>query len=65
MALNLEPASGEFPNNMESVSASFTGTCIFLGLNDLHFHYLRNSGSARFRSGMGPTKWFKLGGIPE
>ncbi|MFJ3375498.1 site-specific integrase [Pseudomonas sp. NPDC086112] len=36
-----------FPYNAKSVSASFTRACLFLGINDLHFHDLRHDGVSR------------------
>lgn len=36
-----------WPHNAESVSASFTRACLFLGIEDLHFHDLRHDGISR------------------
>lgn len=36
-----------FPYNVTSVSASFTKACLFLGIDDLHFHDLRHDGVSR------------------
>ena len=36
-----------WPYNAESVSASFTRACAFLGIEDLHFHDLRHEGISR------------------
>lgn len=36
-----------FPYNSRSVSASFTRACIFLEIEDLHFHDLRHDGVSR------------------
>lgn len=36
-----------FPYNAESISASFTRACAFLGIEDLHFHDLRHEGVSR------------------
>ena len=36
-----------WPYNAESVSASFTRACLFLGIDDLHFHDLRHDGISR------------------
>jgi integrase len=36
-----------FPFNSDSVSASFTRACKFLGIEDLHFHDLRHDGISR------------------
>jgi integrase len=36
-----------WPYNAESVSASFTRACAFLGIEDLHFHDLRHDGISR------------------
>lgn len=36
-----------FPYNAESISASWTRACKFLGINDLHFHDLRHEGVSR------------------
>lgn len=36
-----------WPYNAESVSASFTRACKFLGIDDLHFHDLRHEGISR------------------
>ena len=36
-----------FPYNAESISASWTGACKFLGIEDLHFHDLRHEGVSR------------------
>lgn len=35
-----------FPYNAESISASWTRACKFLGIEDLHFHDLRHEASA-------------------
>ena len=36
-----------FPYNAESISASWTRACKFLGIEDLHFHDLRHEGVSR------------------
>lgn len=36
-----------FPYNARSISASFTRACLFLGIDDLHFHDLRHEGVSR------------------
>ena len=36
-----------FPYNAESISASWTRACKFLGIEDLHFHDLRHDGVSR------------------
>lgn len=36
-----------FPFNSDSISASFTRACQFLGIQDLHFHDLRHEGISR------------------
>lgn len=36
-----------FPYNAESISASWTRACKFLGIDDLHFHDLRHEGVSR------------------
>jgi integrase len=36
-----------FPFNSDSISASFTRACQFLGIDDLHFHDLRHEGITR------------------
>lgn len=36
-----------FPFNGDAISAAFTRTCAFLGLEDLHFHDLRHEGVTR------------------
>ena len=36
-----------FPYNSDSISASWTRTCRFLGINNLHFHDLRHEGVSR------------------
>ena len=36
-----------FPYNSRSVSASFTRACLFLEVEDLHFHDLRHEGVSR------------------
>ncbi|NCE85265.1 tyrosine-type recombinase/integrase [Pseudomonas sp. Q1] len=36
-----------FPYNSRSISASFTRACLFLGIDDLHFHDLRHDGVSR------------------
>lgn len=36
-----------WPYNAESVSTSFTRACLFLGIEDLHFHDLRHEGISR------------------
>jgi len=36
-----------WPYNAESISASFTRVCHFLGIEDLHFHDLRHDGVSR------------------
>lgn len=47
--INLEPDTGGpiWPYNSQSVSASFTRACSFLGIEDLHFHDLRHEGISR------------------
>jgi integrase len=36
-----------FPHNSDSVSLAFTDACALLGIEDLHFHYLRHDGISR------------------
>jgi integrase len=36
-----------WPHNSDSISASFTRACSFLGIEDLHFHDLRHDGISR------------------
>lgn len=36
-----------WPHNAESISTSFSRACIFLGIEDLHFHDLRHEGISR------------------
>jgi integrase len=36
-----------WPHNADSISASFTRACVFLGIEDLHFHDLRHDGISR------------------
>lgn len=36
-----------WPHNADSISASFTRACQFLGIEDLHFHDLRHDGISR------------------
>jgi integrase len=36
-----------WPYNSQSVSAAFTRACLFLGIDDLHFHDLRHDGISR------------------
>lgn len=43
-----------FPYHSDSISASFTRACKFLGIEDLHFHDLRHEGASRL-SEMGWT----------
>ena len=47
--IDLQPKTeGEiWPYNGESVSTSFTRACLFLGIEDLHFHDLRHEGISR------------------
>ena len=47
--IELQPATQAiiWPYNAESVSASFTRACAFLGIDDLHFHDLRHEGISR------------------
>ncbi|MGV6475407.1 tyrosine-type recombinase/integrase [Azotobacter vinelandii] len=47
--LHSMPCASEeiFPYNARSVSASFTRACLFLGIEDLHFHDLRHDGISR------------------
>jgi len=47
--INAQPRTSEriWPYNAESVSASFTRACTFLGIEDLHFHDLRHDGISR------------------
>jgi len=43
-----------FPYHSDSISASFTRACQFLGIEDLHFHDMRHEGASRL-SEMGWT----------
>ena len=43
-----------FSYHPDSISASFTNACKFLGIDDLHFHDLRHEGASRL-SEMGWT----------
>lgn len=47
--IELQPATpGKiWPHNAESVSTSFSRACVFLGIEDLHFHDLRHEGISR------------------
>ena len=47
--IELQPESKGviWPYNAESVSTSFTRACVFLGIEDLHFHDLRHEGISR------------------
>ena len=47
--IELQPATKAviWPYNAESVSTSFTRACVFLGIEDLHFHDLRHEGISR------------------
>lgn len=47
--IDLQPATQGviWPYNAESISASFTRACKFLGIEDLHFHDLRHEGISR------------------
>jgi integrase len=43
----VEGESRVFPYNSRSISASFTRACLFLEIEDLHFHDLRHDGVSR------------------
>ncbi len=47
--IELQPATQGriWPYNADSISASFTRACAFLGIDDLHFHDLRHDGISR------------------
>ena len=47
--IELQPATQGriWPHNADSISASFTRACAFLGIEDLHFHDLRHDGISR------------------
>lgn len=47
--IDLQPKTKDriWPYNSDSVSASFTRACAFLGIADLHFHDLRHDGISR------------------
>ena len=47
--IGLQPATEGriWPHNADSISASFTRGCAFLGIDDLHFHDLRHDGISR------------------
>ena len=47
--IELQPPTQEriWPYNAETVSASFTRACLFLGIEGLHFHDLRHDGISR------------------
>ncbi|MHB8947568.1 MAG: tyrosine-type recombinase/integrase [Rhodoferax sp.] len=47
--IELQPATQGriWPYNAESVSTSFSRACLFLGIEDLHFHDLRHDGISR------------------
>lgn len=47
--IELQPATAGriWPHNAESISMSFARACLFLGIDDLHFHDLRHEGVSR------------------
>ena len=47
--IDLQPKTDDrlWPYNSDSISASFTRACQFLGIEDLHFHDLRHDGISR------------------
>lgn len=47
--IELQPETEDriWPHNADSISTSFTRACVFLGIEDLHFHDLRHDGISR------------------